>query len=138
MRHRHGHISPHWPQEAPDGVEGPGQPRTEPVALLEHDDEQVHGLEVGQEPGQLLQVLPAGVEAGRVDHRDPRAGLEPEPGSAGVWALQCARLQAVTNMEWLDVSGVVIKSPAQQRVAQTWLSWSWASQEDNFPLEQTA
>ena len=73
VSHHHRHIPPHWPEEAPDRVEGPGQPGAEPVALLEHDHEQVHSLQVGQEPGQLLQVVPAGVEARRVYDRDPGA-----------------------------------------------------------------
>ena len=119
MGHHHSHIGPHWPKQPPDGVEGPGQPGAESVPVLEHDHEELHCLDVSQEPGQQLQVVPAGIEAGCVYDRDPGAVLEAEPGPARVGALQCPRLEAVTHMEWLEVSRVVIESPAQQRIAQT-------------------
>ena len=77
-------VSPDWSHELPDGVERSDQLAAEPVPVLEHDDEHVYFLQVGEEPDKVLQVVKAGVEPRSVDHSDCRGLRFGEPGSAGV------------------------------------------------------
>ena len=77
-------VSPDWSHELPDGVERSGQLAAEPVPVLEHDDEHVYFLQVGEEPDKVLQVVKAGVEARRVDDSEGGCLYLPQPGGTGV------------------------------------------------------